>query len=312
MLVTRTPLRITLGGGGTDDPKFVAEHGGFCLTAAINKHIYIGLIDTFAGGYLLKYAETEHVRSIDEIRHPFLREALRYFEIPPHVEIVSMADIPAGTGLGSSGGFGVGLCLSLATYCGQSLNREEAAELAAHIELDLLGRPGGKQDHWACALGGVAALSFQQDGSVGWSAMNPGRVEKHLALYFTGFARDADKVLSAQTRHGLDEIKAAGIKAAELLMSGDIESLGLLMNEHWTAKKTRSPDISNERIDHLYEIALANGAYGGKLVGAGGGGFLLFVVRDRKRLNIAMTREGLRETPISFEPTGATVVANDR
>lgn len=310
-------MRLTLGGGGTDDPRYVKENGGFALTAAITQHVYVGINDRFGDGYLLKYADVEDVQTIDEIKHPVLREALRFFDVPPSVEIISMADIPAGTGLGSSAAFTVGLCRTLATYMGGKLHKEDAAEVAAHIELDILGRSGGKQDHWACAMGGLLALEFRQNGHVhdGMCAISTQSVrelESRLCLFFTGYSRDADGILSTQTTNGLDKIKVIGYESERLLVEGNIRGFGELMNEHWRLKRNRSSEMSNSQIDSYYKIALANGAIGGKVVGAGGGGFLMFVTDNRVKLVAAMAAVGLRETPFRFDHDGSSIIANSK
>jgi D-glycero-alpha-D-manno-heptose-7-phosphate kinase len=319
VILTQTPLRISLAGGGTDDPTYAAEHGGYAITAAIDKHVYVAISDQFNYGYLLKYSETEDVDTIDDVQHPILREALRYFDIPPHVEIASLADIPSGTGLGSSAAFTVGLCLALSAYGGRDLpglsefDQSEAAYRAALIELALLKRPGGRQDHAACAMGGIAELRFGRD-SVDAQPLDikprmATRLADRLVLFYTGYRRGADTILSTQTRDGLDEIKEIGYLSADLLRVGKVDEYGELLNDHWRLKRTRSPEMSNEHIDAWYDLALANGAIGGKLVGAGGGGFLLFVTSDKDRLVNEMTAQGLRHVPFRFDFTGTTWIA---
>ena len=316
MILTRTPLRLSLAGGGSDDPVYAAEHGGYAITVAIDKYIVIGINDTFTPGYTLKYSETEHVESRSDIRHPILRAALRDYNIPPHVEIASFADIPAGTGLGSSGAFTVGLCNALTTYMGRQTTREQIAFRAADIELNILERPGGEQDHLATAMGGLCELrffghKFATASRVGISHNNLNRLQDSLCLFFTGYSRDAVSILSTQTRDGLDEIKALGVQSHSLITSGRISEFGALMNEHWQLKRQRSSEMSNEYIDVCYTDALKNGAIGGKLVGAGGGGFLLFVVNPDKvdKLRTVMTKSGLREVPFRFDDVGTTVIA---
>lgn len=315
MIISRTPLRITLGGGGSDDPRYVQEHGGFAVTAAINKHVYVGINTVFSGGYTLKYSRIEHADTLADIHHPILRECIRFFDLQPGVEIVSLADVPGGTGLGSSGAFTVGLCQTLDTLTKGAAFRTELAEMAAHVELNLLGRPGGKQDHWATALGGLQALTFCQDGTVrsdpvNASATNLSHLESHLQLYFTGLARSAHDILSTQTTDGLDFIKASGYTARDLIVAGDVDGLGELMHQHWLAKRGRSKAMSNDHIDRCYEVAIRNGAVGGKLVGAGGGGFLLFVTNDGEQLTAAMATEGLQEMRFGFDHGGCSIIAN--
>ena len=322
MILTQTPLRISLAGGGTDDPTYAAERGGYAITAAIDKYVYVAISDQFNDGYLLKYSETEDADTIDDVRHPILREALRYFNIPPHVEIASLADIPSGTGLGSSAAFTVGLCLALAFYRGtdfkrlsneHAFNQAEAAYRAAQIELELLKRPGGRQDHAATAMGGMSELRFGRDSidarHLDIKPRMVTRLADRLVLFYTGYRRQADTILSTQTRDGLDEIKEIGYLSADMLRKGKVDEYGELLNDHWRLKRKRSPEMSNQLIDDCYDIALGNGAIGGKLVGAGGGGFLMFVTNDKDRLIDAMTRQGLRHTPFKFDFVGTTVIA---
>lgn len=315
MIISRTPLRITLGGGGTDLPAYASEHGGFAITAALDHHIYVGINKRFDDGYLLRYSETEDVQTIDEIKHPVIREALRMLNIPTGVEIVSMSDIPSGTGLGSSAAFTVGLLKALAAYVQWEVHNDELAEVAAHIELDILNRPGGKQDHWSCAMGGISSLTFNTEGSVDRApfALGDGNfrlLESSLSLFYTGHRRDADTILSSQTASGLDFIKEIGHASEKVIQCGDINGLGRLMDSHWQIKKQRADDMSNGEINHMYDVAMCNGALGGKLVGAGGGGFLLFVTQKRDILSHAMATIGLHEIPMRFDRYGSTTIAS--
>ena len=309
MIQTRTPLRVPLGGGGTDLPSFVAEFGGFVITAALNKYVYLAINESFSDGYLLRYSKTEHVQNINDIEHPILREALRLYDVWPHIEIVSIADVPGGTGLGSSGAFTVGLCNALATYTDTYMSQADLARQAAHIELDILGRAGGQQDHWAAALGNVRVLEFGDEVTTRLVDTDALALNDHLSLFFTGYQRDSDAILRTQTSDVLSAIKTMGKDADHLLYLNDFEQFGWLMNDHWQVKRKRSPDITNSDIDYCYDVALKNGAIGGKVVGAGGGGFLLFVTNDRKRLSMAMYSLGLRELEFSFDYEGTTVIA---
>jgi D-glycero-alpha-D-manno-heptose-7-phosphate kinase len=314
VILTRTPLRLSIAGGGTDDPTYAAEHGGYAVTAGIDKYVFIGVSNMFTPGYFLKYSETEHVKVIDDIQHPILREALRYFCIPPHVEVVSLADIPAGTGLGSSAAFTVGLCNALSLYNGIELSQEQAGYHAAHVELNILERPGGRQDHIACAMGGMTELRFGDRSVEGQplqiSKRMTARFEKHLALFYTGRTRSADSILSTQTREGLDEIKAVGHDIAKYMQKGWTFELGERMDEHWHLKRKRHPEMSDDFIDECYDVAMQWGALGGKLVGAGGGGFLLFVFGDDLlMLTQAMSHMGLQYVPFKFDHAGTTVIA---
>jgi D-glycero-alpha-D-manno-heptose-7-phosphate kinase len=314
VIVVRIPTRITLGGGGSDDPRYAKKHGGFAITAAIDKYIYVGVNKTFTKGYLCRYSDTEHADNLANIAHPIIRESLRFYDVPTGVEIVSVADIPSGTGLGSSGAFTVGLCMALSAYMGMNLSQAQAATHAAHIELDVLDRPGGQQDHWATALGGVRALKFAKTGYVFGSMVDApvpalNALEDSLHLYYTGTRRDAHEILSTQTTDGLDDIKHLGLQVHQRIVAGDITGLGKLMNKHWFLKRQRSSQMTNTEIDLAYAVALDNGAIGGKLVGAGGGGFILCVTEDADKLTPAMAAIGMPEVPFKFDHVGATLIS---
>lgn len=326
MLITRTPLRITLGGGGTDLPSYYEQHGGWVLAAAISRHIYISVNRTFTGDYFLKYSALERVDGVDRIQHPIIREVLRAHDFGPGVEIVSTADIPAGTGLGSSGAFTVGML-----HAAHAIQRDHvsAADLGAEscaIEIDVLGRPVGKQDQYAAAYGGITAFEFNPDGSVKASAARLTSetlldLEQHLLMFFTGYSRDADQVLADQrTRslkgdrtmaENLHHVKDLGFRSLGALEQGETSAFADLMHEHWLVKRERSAGMTNPRIDALYEVARRNGARGGKLVGAGAGGFLLFYAEDVRRLRAAMREEGLTEMRFTFDLDGSTVLVRD-
>ena len=316
MILTRTPLRISIAGGGSDSPDYLATaaHGGFAITAAISQYIYIAVSRTFAEGYKLRYRETEEVGGISANKHPINREALKFYDVPPNVEIVSLADIPSGTGLGSSGAFSVGLCMALGTFMGQKIDQRTAAVHASRLELEVLGRPGGRQDHWACAFGDVRALKFCKTGIVYGTPVDAPlpsleKLEDSLHLYYTGTQRDAGEILSTQSTVGLDAIQHLGYEAHHRIVAGDIAGLGNLMNHHWFLKRQRSDSMSNTAIDLAYATAIDNGAIGGKLVGAGGGGFLLTISEDATRLTPAMADLGMPEVPFKFDHVGATLIS---
>ena len=295
MIISRAPLRITLGGGGTDLPSYFEKFGGFVLTAAINRYVYVAINRTFTDDYFLKYSALERVQSIEDIEHPIIREALRLHPIGPSIELVSVADIPAGTGLGSSGTFTVGLLRSIYAYMRQSVTADRLASEACHIEMDLLDRPVGKQDQYASAYGGLECLRIDPDGMVTVTPISVTTetlhdLQEHLCLYFTGYSRSADEILEEQRRQSEDGdagmieslhgVKSIGLASLEALQLGDLAAFGGLMNEHWEQKKRRSTTMSNSAIDSLYALGMENGALGGKLVGAGSGGFLLFYAKD--------------------------------
>jgi D-glycero-alpha-D-manno-heptose-7-phosphate kinase len=326
VLITRTPLRISLGGGGTDLPSFYKQHGGFVVSAAITKYVYIGINRTFTDDYFLKYSALERVKRSDEIHHPIIRSALTLHPVGPSLEIVSLADIPAGTGLGSSGSFTVGLLRALHAFKREHITPADLAEEAAHVEIDLLGEPAGKQDQYIAAFGGITCFEFSQNGEVqvvplSLSTATLHDLEEHLLMFFTGYSRDAGALLADQRRRSesgdeamlaaLDYVKELGVEIRDMLRHGDTAGFGRLMHEHWLRKRERSEGMSNREVDRWYDVAIANGALGGKLVGAGGGGFLLFYAEDQKALRAAMKKEGLPEVRFGFDFDGSTVVARD-
>ncbi len=326
MIITRTPLRISLGGGGTDLPSYYERFGGMVLSAAINRYIYVAVNTTFTDDYFLKYSAIERVKSIDDIDHPIIRETLRRHPIGPSVELVSVADIPAGTGLGSSGSFTVGLLRSIYAYMRQSVTIEEIAAEACRIEIEVLGRPVGKQDQYAAAYGGLESLTFDRSGDVEVASLSVPTealhdLEQHLCMFFTGYSRHADDILeeqrsrSVQGDHDMDEslhvVKSLGLASRDALEAGDTAKFASLMNEHWEHKKRRSASMSNPSIDSWYDLGMANGALGGKLVGAGSGGFLLFYAQDPDRLRRALSAEGLDEVRFAFDHDGAVVLVRD-
>lgn len=326
MLITRTPLRISIGGGGTDLPSFYRRRGGFVISAAISKYMFVALNRTFTDDYLLKYAELERVRSIDAIEHRIIREVLRRHSLQPGVEIVSLADIPSGTGLGSSGSFTVGLLRAIYAHRREHITAGALAEEAADIEINVLGEPIGKQDQYIAAFGGLTCFTFQPDDRVSVSPLRVSQqtlheLEERLLLFFTGYARPASAILNDQRNRtdgddgamieNLEQTKALGLRIREALEAGEPAVFGRLMHEHWEAKRARSKGMSSRAIDRWYEKGLASGAIGGKLVGAGTGGFLMFYAENPVALRAAMAAEGLPETRFSFDLDGTTVMARD-
>jgi D-glycero-alpha-D-manno-heptose-7-phosphate kinase len=323
MIITRTPLRITLGGGGTDLPSYYERFGGLVISAAISKHIYISSNATFTPDYFLKYSALERVERAGDIEHPIVREALLAHGIEPSVEIVSMADIPSGTGLGSSGSFTVGLLQAIYAMKRDHVGAAEVAEEACYIEIERLGRPVGKQDQYVAAFGGLKTYHFEPDGSVKVCPLQVSDatfhdLEEHLVMFFTGYSRAADKVLEEQRQKSttgdsamidnLHYVKELGLRSQAALEDGDCEGFADLMHEHWEHKKKRSGMMSNPKIDRWYTLGRENGALGGKLVGAGAGGFLLFYSREPRRLRSAMAAEGLAEVRFSFDSDGSVVL----
>ena len=324
MIIARSPLRISLGGGGTDLPSYYREHGGFLMAAAIDKYVYINVHDRFTEGFLLKYSHLEEAGTLDEIKHPIIREALRLVGVQSrNLEIASMADIPAGTGLGSSGSFTTALLRALHAHERIWLQPADLAEQACLIELDILGEPIGKQDQYIAAIGGITAFEFHKDGRVEFQPVEMSEdtrigLEENLLLFFTGYSRSASAILKDQKTRSeksdaamLDNLhftKELGRQSHHALETGDLDEFARLMDAHWQRKKARAQGMSNDQIDAWYQEGLANGALGGKLIGAGGGGFLMFYASDRAKLRTTMRRLGLREVRFRFDYEGTKVV----
>lgn len=324
MLITRSPLRISLGGGGTDLPSYYEEHSGFLVAAAIDKYVYITLHHRFVPQVLLKYSQLEEVERVEDIRHPLIREALRMVGGDwTGLEVTSMADIPAGTGLGTSGSFTTALLKALYALRKDLVHPSELAERACRIEIDILKEPVGKQDQYIAAFGGLTCFRFLPNHQVeAWplkiSPETLYELEDHLLLFFTGYTRSAGQILRDQdvkSRQNdremianLHFIKQIGRETKEALEAGDLKRFGELMNIHWEHKRQRSSQMSNARINQWYDLAMRHGAIGGKLIGAGGGGFLMFYAPDRARLTRAMHEEGLQEVRFRFDFEGTKVV----
>jgi D-glycero-alpha-D-manno-heptose-7-phosphate kinase len=326
MLITRTPFRISIGGGGTDLPSYYRRFGGFVISAAIDKHMYIAINKTFTPDYFLKYSTSERVSDIASIEHPIFREVLQRHDIEPGIEIVSVADIPAGTGLGSSGSFTVGLVRAIHAMKREHVTAEDVAEEACHIEIDRLGQPSGKQDQYIASYGGLTSFTFEPDGKVRAVRLQVTKdtlcqLEENLLMFFTGYSRSSEGMLRDQRKRtetndedmikNLHFVKELGLATKEALERGDVAQYGQLMHEHWLHKRARTQGMSNQCIDHWYDTGRAHGAVGGKLIGAGGGGFLMFLAEDRQALRSAMQREGLQEVRFKFDHDGSTVMVRD-
>jgi D-glycero-alpha-D-manno-heptose-7-phosphate kinase len=320
VIFSRAPLRISLGGGGTDLPSYYREHGGFLVSGAIDKYVYMLTHTVFQRRYRMKYSELEEVDEVSQIRHPILREALaRHWRGNP-LEIASVADVPAGTGMGSSGAYTVCLLKGLAQARQTSITAGALAEAACEIEIDVLGEPVGKQDQYVAAHGGICAYTFNPDDSVEVEPLElePGvlrRLRDQLLLFYTGEARSASHVLADQDERSkaadqqmLDNLHATkdlGRRSYELLRKGDLDAYAELMHEHWENKRRRSPGMTDEHIDRLYTLARRSGCLGGKLVGAGGGGFLLVYAKQPEDTRQAMAAAGAFELAFEFEFGGA-------
>jgi D-glycero-alpha-D-manno-heptose-7-phosphate kinase len=327
MIITRSPLRVSLGGGGTDLPSYYREHGGFLIAGAIDKYVYIALHRTFVHDLIIKYSKMERVTEVDAIEHPIIREAFRLLGMPASgLEMASMADIPAGTGLGSSGSFTTALLKALHAWKKHHIHPHDLAAQACHIELELLGEPIGKQDQYIAAFGGLTCFEFGKDDAVrAWplkvSEETIFNLEDNLLLFFTGYSRSASAILKEQDDKSrksdtamvdnLHFVKDLGFQNQRALESGRLDEFGRLMDVHWKHKKQRSSGMSNPRIDAWYDCALKNGALGGKIIGAGGGGFLMFYAEDKARLRHALHEEGLKEVRFRFDFEGTRLVTHD-
>jgi D-glycero-alpha-D-manno-heptose-7-phosphate kinase len=324
MIIAKSPLRISLGGGGTDLPSYYKKYGGFLIAGAINKHVYISIAETFNKKFIVKYSDFEEVNSIKKIKHPLFRETLEKLRIKTPLNIASHADIPAGTGMGSSGCFTVTLINALSFFQNKKLSKYKIAELACEIEIQRLKESVGKQDQYVAAFGGLNAYEFKSDGSVvvkkiKISKNRTEKLKKNLIIFFTGYSRSSYKILKNQDKstkgmkkimiENLHRVKKIGIESRNILENGNIDDFGRIMHEHWTYKKERSKFMTNYQIDCLYEEAKKNGALGGKLIGAGGGGFLLFYSNDTPKLEKIFDKYGIKKMNFEFEAEGTKILS---
>jgi D-glycero-alpha-D-manno-heptose-7-phosphate kinase len=330
MILVRTPFRLPLGGGGTDLPAYYEKYGGKLITAAVNKYMFISInTPAIVDNIKLNYSHTEVVPPdrIEDIRHDLVREALKWLDYRRPLEISSMADLSAGTGMGSSSSYTVGLWKGLNTLLRRDLSTQQLAEDACHIEIDLAGKPIGKQDQYAAAFGGILSMDIDPDGTVHPQPLEVeheavAELEHRLMMFYTGIQRDANTILAEQGQkvsvseeqatRGMHTIKDIGTEVGDALHAGDVDAFGRLLHRHWTTKKTISTKMSDPAIDGWYDLAMRNGALGGKLMGAGGGGFLLFCVEEGRRrdLRSAMTGAGLRFMDFRFDWEGSKVLVN--
>lgn len=324
MIIARSPLRISLGGGGTDVPSYYQEHEGFLIAAAIDRYVYVTVMRPFTEGIYLKYSEIEQVGRIAEVKHPIIREVLAELNPrTPQIEITTLADIPSGTGLGSSGSFTTALVKALYAHYRKNIHPAQLAEMACKIEIEKLGEPIGKQDQYIAAYGGISEFTFHKDGSVSSAPLNISvqtvhDLEDNLLLFFTGISRSASSILKDQVEkskandskmvENLHFTKNLGLRSKTALLKGDTKNFGELMHEHWEHKKSRSNGMTSDFIDKAYSQAIQAGAVGGKLVGAGGGGFLMFYANDKERLRRKMTEIGLEEVRFQFDFEGTKVI----
>jgi len=322
MLIIRSPLRISLGGGGTDLPSYYEKFESDFIAAAIDKYVYVAINKPFEKGIFLKYSKQEECSSIDEIKHPLIRACFRIMKLDdPQIEISSMADIPSGTGLGSSGSFTAALLKGLHEFFELDVSNEKIAELACKVEIEILKDPVGKQDQYISALGGVKSFHIDHNGNVTHRELNltndtKFQLENNLLLFFTGITRSASSILSDQQRRSSDtsmqsnlhQTKNLGLKSRDYLENGNLELFAQLLTDQWEQKRSRSPKSSSDSIDTAIHKGLASGASGGKLIGAGGGGFLLFYSVEKTMLRSAMSDLGLEEVNFAFDSVGTKVL----
>lgn len=327
MIISRAPVRFSLGGGGSDLPSYYSQFGGFVVTAAIDSYVYVLANRRFYPNYRLVYSETETAETLDGVRHRIFREALKMLEVERGIELASIADVPANSGLGSSGSFTVALLNALHTYHRDFVSTTQLAEEACEIEMVRLGDPVGKQDQYIAAFGNVTALTLDTDGTVHVEPV-PVRgevldeLEGSLLVFYSGIERAASVVLGEQrqrvqgqdpkTLTGMHRIKELGHETYRLLVQGRIDEYGELLHEHWLHKRGLTSKMTDQRIDEYYETARRAGAIGGKLMGAGGGGFFMFYVRaaERRRVQEALFGLGLKPLRFRFDMDGARIVAN--
>jgi len=324
MIIARSPLRITLGGGGTDLPSYYRDHGGFLISAAIDRYVYVMVHDTFDQKMLVRYSQIEWITEVDQIRHPIIREALKLLEINQiNLEITTIADIPAGTGLGSSGSFTTALLKALYKHKRGFITPADLAAQACFIEIDRLREPIGKQDQYIAAFGGLTVFDIDPGGRVSPRPLKLSeetffRLQDNLLMFCTGYTRSASEMLRDQDDkskakdqamiQNLHYVKELGRRSLEALEGGNLVKFGELMHEHWEHKKRRSTGMSNPQIDRWYSVAREHGALGGKLIGAGGGGFLMFYTEQPEQLRVTMRNEGLGELRFGFDFDGTKLL----
>jgi len=324
--MTRAPLRVTLGGGGTDLPSYYSIYGGFSVTGAIDKYVYLLSHERFDPGLRISYSKTEIVPQADDVEHPIVKEALKLIGSFDHLELMSVADLPARTGLGSSGSFTVALLNVLHASRGEHVPPSILAEEACDIAIERLHEPSGKQDEYTAAFGGINSYTIAMDGTVRVSPVRISKaaiseLESELLLFYSGITRESRIILESQrkaavagkpdTVEGLHRIKQIGIDSRNALEAGDLKGFGRLLHEHWRTKKAMTPETSSPEIDAIYELAIKNGATGGKIMGAGGGGFFMFHCdTDRRKLTEVLEKHGLRRMSYRFEYEGSKTVFN--
>lgn len=326
MIISRAPVRIPLGGGGTDLKSYYSKYGGFLISAAIDKYIFISVNKRFYDSIRLSYSNTEIVDDVSQIKHKIFRETFKYLNVNKGIEVVSIADVPANCGLGSSSSFTVSLLNALHAYKREFVSQKQIAEEACHIEIDILKEPIGKQDQYISAFGGIVCLTINKKGDVTVEPIKMddetlGQLESNILLFSTGIERSASDILTVQNEKSekndvqvintLHEIKRIGFETKKAFENGDLDTFGELLNEHWQTKKNLSNNISNKFIDDCYNTAIKNGALGGKIMGAGGGGFFMFYHnKGRKNIIKALKDKGLIPMRFKFDFEGAKILVN--
>jgi len=327
MIISRAPVRLSMGGGGTDLKSYYEKHEGFLMAVTINKFVYILINKRFQKDIRLSYSETEITDDIDNIKHNIFRECLKFLNIKNQIELVSVADVPSNCGLGTSSSFTVALLNGLFAYKRNYTTLKELAESACHIEIDILKEPIGKQDQYASAFGGLNSYYFHKDGSVSVEPVDIKEeklmeLQNNILLFYLNINRSASKILEKQNKksingdsstfHRLHKIKEIGLYTKKVFEKGNIDEFGDILHEHWLTKKGLSDGVSNSVIDEIYETARTNGALGGKVVGAGGGGFLMvYCPKNKTKLIESLDKFGLRPMWFSFEYDGAKKIFSD-
>jgi D-glycero-alpha-D-manno-heptose-7-phosphate kinase len=327
LIISKTPLRISLGGGGTDLPFYYKKEGGFFISAAVKKYIYVIVANRFEKNIRASYSKTEICDDVSDIQHPIIRECLKATNLTEHIEVISLADLPGQSGLGSSGSFTVGLLHSLQSFARKEIVRKELAELASHIEMNVLKEPSGKQDQYIATYGNISCFNIEKNGIVNVmplkiSEYTKESLENNLVYFYTGITRSAAEILNHQQANSktnnqnfayLDKIKEIGFSIKKCLENGNIDEFGRLMDLHWNEKKKTSSKISDSYIDKIYDEAKVQGALGGKIIGAGGGGFLMFYVKDKEsknNLRKKFMQLDLKEVKMPFEQDGTKIILN--
>ncbi len=326
MFLSRSPLRISLAGGGTDLPSYYKLKGGLVISAAINKYIYVTVNKTWKKNFLLKYSEIEKKKTIGSIKHNAIRETLSFFKVPDYLEISSISDVPAGTGLGSSGTFLVGLINVVNSFYNKNLSRYELADYACKIEMDILKEPSGKQDPFISSYGGLKIIKISKNGKTKIEELKISQdfseeLDDSFLTYFTGYTRQSKNILGEQEKktkkknkeliQSLDFVKEIANETINVFQRGSVKDYADLMNEHWNYKMKRSKNMSSNSINNLIEYGLQNGALGAKLIGAGGGGFVLFITKDKLKLRSKMKNLKLQELKYNFDYDGSVILGRN-